>query len=130
MLQQTYVHTYSYYVCQEVWSWYICYAQNWNLLNPRIALLIPKIPGLAGDPRNEHAQTWNLLNPRIVLLTPKIPELSGFRLAIYVDALEVATLTLEEWVYKLASTYLEMLEFDRGEGGGRGGGWAVESNIQ
>ncbi len=54
------------YVC-------ICYAQTWNLLNPRIALLIPRIPGLADNPRIEHAQTWNLLNPRIVLLVPKIP---------------------------------------------------------
>ena len=36
-----------------LWQWWyiICYArmQTWNLLNPRIALLIPKIPGLEGD---------------------------------------------------------------------------------
>ncbi len=57
---------------------YICYAQTWNLLNPRIALLIPKIPGLADNPRIAHAQTWNLLNPRIVLLVPKIPGLGMY----------------------------------------------------
>ncbi len=66
---------------------YICYAQTWNLLNPRIALLIPKIPGLADNPRIAHTilglstrkpSTWNLLNPRIVLLVPKIPGLGMY----------------------------------------------------
>ncbi len=53
----------------------VCTRKPEILFNPRIALLIPKIPGLADNPRIEHAQTWNLLNPRIVLLVPKIPGL-------------------------------------------------------
>ncbi len=41
-------------------------------------LPIPKIPGLADNPRIEHAQTWNLLNPSVVLLIPKIPGLGMY----------------------------------------------------
>ncbi len=54
---------------------YVCYLE---FVNPRIALLIPKIPALADNPRIAHTIARADLNPRIVLLIPKIPGLGMY----------------------------------------------------